>query len=132
MTTNNTSGAEARTSVRAKRSDEQYEIESLSKGLAVLEALEGTNFEPVPVKRIIERTQLPRDVVERSLKTFRMRGYAAQNERGEWMVGRRFIRIANAVAVAFPISEKMKKELAEALNSCAQEFKEANSSLKRG
>jgi hypothetical protein len=30
-----------------KRDDKDYEIEALSKGLAILEALEGTNFEPV-------------------------------------------------------------------------------------
>lgn len=77
----------------SKRPDSAYEIESLTKGLVVLEALEGTNFEPVPVKRIIERTQLRRDVVERSLKTFRMRGYAVQTERGDWTVGKRFMRI---------------------------------------
>ena len=87
---------------REKRPDEAYEIESLTKGLAVLEALEGTNFEPVPVKRIVNRTQLPRDTVERSLKTFRLRGWAFQTEKGEWMVGRRFIRFAQGVVIAFP------------------------------
>jgi DNA-binding IclR family transcriptional regulator len=79
---------------RTKRPDEAYEIESLSKGLAVLEALEGSNFEPVPIKRIIERTQLNRNTVERTLKTFRMRGWAFQDDRGEWMVGSRFLRFA--------------------------------------
>jgi predicted Rossmann fold nucleotide-binding protein DprA/Smf involved in DNA uptake len=78
--------------VANKRSDADYEIESLTKGLAVLEALEGTNFEPVPIKRILDRTQLPRDVVTRSLKTFRLRGWAVQNDRGDWTIGRRCIR----------------------------------------
>ena len=67
-----------------KRTDDFYEIEALTKGLAVLEALEGTNFEPVTVPRIVNRCQLPRDVVMRSLKTFRLRGWAIQNARGEW------------------------------------------------
>jgi DNA-binding IclR family transcriptional regulator len=75
-----------------KRSDEDYEIESLTKGLAVLEALEGTSFEPIPIRRVVDRCQLPRDVVMRSLKTFRLRGWAIQNERGDWTIGKRFIR----------------------------------------
>jgi DNA-binding IclR family transcriptional regulator len=75
-----------------KRNDSDYEIEALSKGLAILEALEGTNFEPVSIGRIVDRCQLPRDVVQRSLRTFRLRGWAVQNDRGEWTIGRRFIR----------------------------------------
>ena len=84
-----------------KRDDKDYEIEALSKGLAILEALEGTNFEPVKIGRIIDRCQLPRDVVRRSLCTFRIRGWAVQNERGEWMVGRRYVRFAQSAARRF-------------------------------
>ncbi len=84
--------------MRTKRPDEAYEIAALSKGLVVLEALEGTNFEPVPVQRIIDRTGLPRDIVDRSLKTLRLRGYAVQNDRGEWIVGQRFLRLAAVAA----------------------------------
>ncbi|MGE3385073.1 MAG: helix-turn-helix domain-containing protein [Pyrinomonadaceae bacterium] len=84
--------------MRTKRPDEAYEIAALSKGLVVLEALEGTNFEPVPVQRIIDRTGLPRDIVDRSLKTLRLRGYAVQNDRGEWSVGQRFLRLAAVAA----------------------------------
>lgn len=79
---------------RNRRTDDAYEIEALTKGIAVIEALEGTNFEPVPTGRIVQRTQLSRDTVERSLKTLRLRGWAVQNERGEWMIGKRFIRFA--------------------------------------
>ncbi len=82
---------------RAKRTDEEYEIEALSKGLLVLEALEGKEFEPVTVAKIIERTELSRDLVTRSLKTLRLRGYAAQNEDGEWAIARRFISFAELV-----------------------------------
>jgi DNA-binding IclR family transcriptional regulator len=77
-----------------KRTDDFYEIEALTKGLAVLEALEGTNFEPVTVPRIVNRCKLPRDVVMRSLKTFRLRGWAIQNARGEWTIGKRLRRFA--------------------------------------
>lgn len=81
--------------MRTKRPDEAYEIAALSKGLVVLEALEGTNFEPVPVQRIIDRTGFKRDFVERALKTYRLRGYAVQNERGEWSMGNRILRLSN-------------------------------------
>ena len=82
-----------------RRSDADYEIESLSKGLSVLEALEGTAFEPVTQKRIEQRTGFSRDLVMRTLKTLRLRGYAVQNERGEWTIGRRFIQfVAKAAA----------------------------------
>lgn len=77
-----------------KRGDDFYEIESLSKGIKVFEALEGVAFEPVPIKRIIGRTQLPRDVVMRSLRTLRLLGYAVQTETGDWTTGPRFSRIA--------------------------------------
>ena len=77
-----------------KRCDSDYEIEAVSKALAVLEALEGTNFEPIPERRIVERTQLSRDTVMRTLKTLRLRGWTAQNDRGEWTIARRFIRFA--------------------------------------
>jgi DNA-binding IclR family transcriptional regulator len=83
---------------KPKRPDEDYEIESLTKGLVVLEALEGEAFEPVPVRRIVERAQLPRDTVDRTLKTLRLRGYAKQNDRGEWMVGERLLRLSNRYA----------------------------------
>lgn len=77
------------------RSDADYEIEALSKSLAVLEALEGNNFEPVSQKRIEERTQFSRDFVMRTLKTLRLRGYAVQNDQGLWTIGPRFIRLAH-------------------------------------
>ena len=82
------------------RADEAYEIEALSKGLSVLESLEGINFEPVSVAKIMTRTGLKRDVVDRSLKTLRLRGYAVQIESGidagKWTFGSRFIRLGVA------------------------------------
>ena len=90
---------------RNKRPDEDYEIEAVSKAAAVLEALEGTAFEPVPVQRIIDRTGFKRDFVERALKTWRLRGYAVQNDKGEWMIGPRYIRMAKTAALAFPVTQ---------------------------
>ena len=80
-----------------KRDDADYEIEALSKGLAVLEALEGTNFEPVTQKKIEARTGFSRDLTMRTLRTLRLRGYVVQNDRGEWTVGRNLIRLAGAI-----------------------------------
>lgn len=80
-----------------RRCDADYEIDALSKGLKVLEALEGTAFEPVTQKRIEQRTGFSRDIVMRTLKTLRLNGYAVQDERGHWTTGRAFIRLAGSV-----------------------------------
>lgn len=76
-----------------KRTDADYEIESLTKGLIVLEALEGIRWEPVTVPVIMERTGFNRDLVDRTLKTLRLKGYAVC-EKGKWTAGKRFTRIA--------------------------------------
>ena len=77
----------------SKRNDADYEIEALSKGIKVLEALEGIRWEPVTVSTIMERTQFSRDLVDRTLKTLRLLGYASC-EKGKWTAGRRFTRLA--------------------------------------
>jgi DNA-binding IclR family transcriptional regulator len=87
----------------AIRDDKSYEIEAVSKALAVLEALEGENFEPVKQSRIEQRTGFNRDLVMRTLRTLRLNGYAAQNERGEWSVGKRLVRFGHTVDRRFPL-----------------------------
>ena len=82
---------------RTRRSDEDYEIEALSKGLIILEALEGVRWEPVSVGTVIERTGFTRDTVDRTLRTLRLRGYAVQIN-GRWTVGKRFSRLATTAA----------------------------------
>lgn len=86
--------------MNGKRSDAAYEIGALSKGLLVLEALEGTSFEPVTLNRIVERSRLPKDTVYRSLRTLRLMGWATNDSRGNWMIGQRFIRLVRAVSEA--------------------------------
>jgi DNA-binding IclR family transcriptional regulator len=76
----------------AKRDDSDYEIEALSKGLAVLEALEDG---PVKRARIETRTGFSRDLTMRTLRTLRLRGYAVQNDRGEWSLGPRVLQLSN-------------------------------------
>ena len=83
--------------MRTKRPDAAYEIESLSKGLIVLEALEGTRWEPVSVTVIMERTGFTRDLVDRTLKTLRLKGYAIC-EKGKWTAGPRFTRVSKNLA----------------------------------
>ncbi len=78
---------------RRRRPDSEYEIESLTKGLLVLEALVGVNFEPVSVLTIMERTGFNRDLVDRSLKTLRMKGYAVQTKQG-WTLGTRLLKLS--------------------------------------
>lgn len=82
--------------MRAKRDDADYEIEALSKGLAVLEALEGTRWEPVSVSTVMERTGFNRDLTDRTLKTLRLRGYAIC-EKGKWTAGKRLVRVAGSL-----------------------------------
>lgn len=77
-----------------RRSGSDYEIESVTKALQVLEALEGIAFEPVTVNTIIGRTGLARDFVFRALKTLEMRGYAVKVSGGKWAVGNRVARLA--------------------------------------
>lgn len=76
-----------------RRRDEDYEIEALSKGLMVLEALEGIAFEPVAIDTIIGRTGFSKDFVFRALKTLKLRGYAV-NEKGKWSVGPRVLKFS--------------------------------------
>lgn len=78
---------------RERRRRESYEIESVTKALQVLEALEGIAFEPVTISTIVGRTGLTKNGVFRALKTLEMRGYAiCQGEK--WTVGKRLTRLA--------------------------------------
>lgn len=82
----------------ATKEDADYEIESLSKGIAVLEALEGMNFEPVKIEIVMERTGFSRDFCTRALRTLRLRGYVAQLADKRWTLGTKFIRFSQSVA----------------------------------
>ncbi len=83
-----------RTQKRNARSDEDYEIETLTKGLLVLEALEGSLEQPVSMARIMERTGFDRNFTMRALRTLRLKGYAVQHLSGDWMLGGRVARFA--------------------------------------
>ncbi|MDQ3322429.1 MAG: hypothetical protein M3525_08380 [Acidobacteriota bacterium] len=70
-----------------------YEINALSKGLLVLQALEGSHSEPVTFKRIVERTRLNSNYCFRALKTLEIAGLARETERG-WMTTTRLRNLA--------------------------------------
>jgi hypothetical protein len=78
---------------RHRRSDLDYSIDALAKGLKVFLALEGTNFEPITIKRIQQRTGFPYDFCLRALRTLAVAGFATQNEKG-WQVGPKLLRFS--------------------------------------
>ncbi len=81
---------------RQKRPDEAYEIEALSKGIKVLEALEDSLENPVTVMRVMERTGFSRDYCDRALKTWSLHGWVKKTERG-WMLSSKFLRLTNSL-----------------------------------
>ena len=86
-----------------KREEKSYTVEKTLHTLLVLEALEGSLKEPVSIQRVVERTKLPYDAVRRILLTLKFKNWAAQNEKGEWMLGSKLTRFGenfNAVVLA--------------------------------
>jgi len=82
---------------RNNRSDADYEIEGFSKVWKVLEALEGTAFQPVATGTIVERTGFSNDTVFRALKTLKLHGLAV-SEKGKWTIGKRLMRLAGSIS----------------------------------
>ena len=82
-----------------QRRDEDYEIESLTKGLTVLEALEDSAELPASIKRLEERTGFSRNFIMRTLRTFRLKGYVFQTPEGTWVIGSRITRFARNSAI---------------------------------
>lgn len=80
--------------MKTKRTDKDYEIETLTQSLKVLEALINETGFPVSLKDIMKTTGFTRDFCERRLKTFRLNGYTIQTENGDWMLGQKILRIA--------------------------------------
>lgn len=87
--------------MRNRHADDRYEIESLSKGIKVIEALRGIRWEPVTVATIMERTGYTRDLTDRTLKTLRLHGYATC-QKGKWTAGKRLRMIGQHLAKFHP------------------------------
>lgn len=101
---------------RQARTDLDYQIDALAKGLKVFQALEGTNFEPVSVKRVEQRTGFSYDFCMRALRTLKIYGFAAQSPRG-WTAGPKLLvfseRFNDLCLSAIPGSEFPKRETPE-------------------
>jgi DNA-binding IclR family transcriptional regulator len=75
------------------RTDQDYAIDAGLRMIKVLEALEGTNFEPVPIKRVMERTGFKYDFCFRALRTLKVAGWATESPDG-WQVGPRLLKFS--------------------------------------
>lgn len=87
---------------RTPRTAQAYAIDSCLRTLKVLEALRGTNFEPVTIKRITQRTGFSYDFCRRALITLKLAGFATESPEG-WQVGPKLMQFAqnfNDVCVA--------------------------------
>ena len=76
---------------RTARDEREYELATLAKGLRVLAALEGSNFEPVSIQRVADRTRFTYDFCRSALITLKLAGFAAEVE-GLWTVGPKITR----------------------------------------
>lgn len=94
------------------RSADDYVIESLLKGLRVLEALEGNNFEPITLKTIARRSKQNENYCFRALKTLEQFGYAKETKRG-WQLGGRVTRLSSAFIERFNLQPILDSEISE-------------------
>lgn len=78
---------------RSKRGDDDYAIESFLRGLRVLEALEGSRFEPISTKRVAARTRFSYDFCFRALKTLKVAGYVRETPKG-WQITARLTQFS--------------------------------------
>jgi len=78
---------------RQGRSQSTYIIEAGLRMLKVLEALRGTNFEPVNIKRVEQRTGYSYEFCRRALITLKAAGFATESS-GGWQVGTKLMQFA--------------------------------------
>lgn len=71
-----------------------YTIEALAKGLSVLAALEGSNFEAVTIQTVCDRTKLPYNYCFRALKTLESEGFAKETEGKRFILGPKVVRLS--------------------------------------
>ncbi|HMV46545.1 MAG TPA: hypothetical protein PLD20_00825 [Blastocatellia bacterium] len=80
---------------RLQRSDDDYVIASLKKGLVVLEALKGQAYEAVTVREIARRTRFDYDFCRRALKTLKVSGWAIEDDNG-WRLSVKAMQFSQA------------------------------------
>lgn len=85
----------------SQETNKQYTNESVIHTMKVIEALEGLGFEPVPIKTVLDRVEMPPgfkpltyDKVMRVLVTLELIGWTQRNEKKQWSLTARIIRYA--------------------------------------
>jgi DNA-binding IclR family transcriptional regulator len=78
---------------RNQRTDTDYTIDAALRTLRVLEALEGTKFEPVTAQRVQQRTGFTYDFCMRALRTLKVAGFAEQTPKG-WTMGPKLLKFS--------------------------------------
>lgn len=101
---------------RGTRDESQCALDTGLRLLKVLEALEGTNFEPVSTERVQQRTNFSYDFCRRALITLKLAGFAAQHK-GLWMPGPKVIRFGtnfNEVCLSMGHMRRSESEISDA------------------
>jgi hypothetical protein len=86
-------------SSRKQRTDGEYEIDALAKGLKVLEALQDATTLAVQTQRVKLRTGYSYDFCFRALKTLKLAGFVAEVD-GGWKLTPRTARIGGKLVQA--------------------------------
>lgn len=68
--------------MKRTRSDQDYTIDALARGLKVLESLVGHDYEPVRITEVQRRTGFTYDFCMRALRTLKLEGWAVETDRG--------------------------------------------------
>ena len=103
---------------RNRRTEESYELDTVLRAVKVLQALEGSNFEPVNIITVQQRSGQTYAFCRSALLTWKKAGFAAQTADG-WTVEPKLMMLSNrfndvclaafaspaAVASVSPISE---------------------------
>jgi DNA-binding IclR family transcriptional regulator len=85
-----------------KRNEKDYAVEKTIQTVRILESLEGTSFEPITTKTIIERVgiipdvknQLTNDSATRILLTLKLLGWVQQDAKKRWSIAPKVLRFA--------------------------------------
>ncbi len=99
-----------------QRRDEDYAIDAGLRLLKVFEALEGTNFEPVSIQRVQQRTGFDYNFCMRALRTLKVAGYATQTQKG-WAVSPKLLRFSEKFHLyCLTVLEQQSSEISELSN----------------
>ncbi len=86
-----------------ERDEESYIIEAFAKGLKIFECFEGRNFEPVTIKRAMQRSGYPRSYCRDALITLKKLGWAKEIILGReraFILGHKFENLARSYSAS--------------------------------